>query len=208
MATCEQIETLASSILSAALPGDPGDQRAEKLGEVLRYLEQRIDATLALHTDQATAPETAPRSSGEPLHRIVDEAVASPAQFDTSEGDHGDNLPRPVPDAPTSPTPTVALPAETPSESEPADFLLGPLPLPQIATRDQGPSEASVSSPAPAENTAEVDEELFTNSPAPIPTQTSWHVPPADGPRPRINPNEPLAALSALSDEERIALFT
>ncbi len=45
-ATCAQIEALAASILSASSLRDPGDQRAQQLGEVLHYLERRIDTML------------------------------------------------------------------------------------------------------------------------------------------------------------------
>ncbi len=46
-ATCDQIEQLASSILSAAALRNPDDDRAQKLADVLGYLERRIDAMLA-----------------------------------------------------------------------------------------------------------------------------------------------------------------
>jgi hypothetical protein len=44
--TCDQLEELAGSILSASSLRDPTDRRACKLGEVLHYLEHRIDAML------------------------------------------------------------------------------------------------------------------------------------------------------------------
>ena len=40
--TCDQIEALATSILSASALRDPNDRRAHKLAEVLQYLEHRI----------------------------------------------------------------------------------------------------------------------------------------------------------------------
>jgi hypothetical protein len=43
---CQQIEALASSILAASSLRNPDDQRAQKLGEVLHYLERRINAML------------------------------------------------------------------------------------------------------------------------------------------------------------------
>jgi hypothetical protein len=45
-ATCEEIETLASSILAASSLQDPADHRAQKLKEVLQYLERRIGSML------------------------------------------------------------------------------------------------------------------------------------------------------------------
>ena len=43
---CEQIEAIATSILSASSLSDPNHHRAHKLGEVLQYLEHRINAML------------------------------------------------------------------------------------------------------------------------------------------------------------------
>jgi hypothetical protein len=45
-AACEEIETLASSILAASSLQDPADHRAQKLKEVLQYLERRIGSML------------------------------------------------------------------------------------------------------------------------------------------------------------------
>src|ERR1700722_2902746 len=44
--TCDQLEELAASILSATSLRDPTDRRASKLTEVLQYLEHRIDTLL------------------------------------------------------------------------------------------------------------------------------------------------------------------
>jgi hypothetical protein len=46
-ATCDQIETLAGTILSASALRDPNDHRVRKLADVLHYLERRIDAMVA-----------------------------------------------------------------------------------------------------------------------------------------------------------------
>jgi hypothetical protein len=43
---CQQIEALASSILTASSLRNPDNHRAQKLGEVLHYLERRINAML------------------------------------------------------------------------------------------------------------------------------------------------------------------
>ena len=51
--TSDKIEALASSILSAAPLHDPDNSRAQKLGEVLQYLEHRIDRLLDV-ADSAT----------------------------------------------------------------------------------------------------------------------------------------------------------
>ena len=53
--TCDQIEALASSILSASALRDPNDRRAHKLAEVLQYLEHRINAMLDSCAESAPA---------------------------------------------------------------------------------------------------------------------------------------------------------
>ena len=55
-AMCEQIEALATSILSASSLRDPNSHRAQKLGEVLQSLERRINTMLE---DVASAEESA-----------------------------------------------------------------------------------------------------------------------------------------------------
>ena len=54
-ATCAQIEALAASILSASSLRDPGDRRTQQLGEVLHYLERRIDTMLDNASEGAAA---------------------------------------------------------------------------------------------------------------------------------------------------------
>jgi hypothetical protein len=76
--TCDQLEELAGSILSASALRDPTDHRASKLSEVLQYLERRIDGLLESCTDGDSAePELisepdlqafAPVASREPEH--------------------------------------------------------------------------------------------------------------------------------------------
>jgi chemotaxis protein CheZ len=66
--TCEQIETLASTILSASALRDPNDHRTRKLGEVLQYLERRIDTMLDACVQAA---ETAAE------HPVTDEPAAA-----------------------------------------------------------------------------------------------------------------------------------
>jgi hypothetical protein len=53
--TCDQIEALASSILSASALRDPNDRRARKLAEVLQQLERRINAMLDSCAESAAA---------------------------------------------------------------------------------------------------------------------------------------------------------
>ena len=57
--TCDQLEELASSILSARALRDPADHRVSKLSEVLGYLEQRIGTLLQGETDAGVSPAPA-----------------------------------------------------------------------------------------------------------------------------------------------------
>jgi hypothetical protein len=58
--TCDQIEALAASILKAPFLREADDQRAQQLGEVLGYLERRVNGMLAACAP--AAPETPTRS--------------------------------------------------------------------------------------------------------------------------------------------------
>jgi hypothetical protein len=100
--TCDQLEELAASILSASALRDPSDHRASKLSEVLQYLEHRIDALLESCTD------------GEP-------AAAEPA----SEADRREAKPA---NGFASPfvTALVSEPVTEPCELEAADFEADP----------------------------------------------------------------------------------
>jgi hypothetical protein len=79
--TCDQLEELAASILSAPLSAswlrDPCDQRAGKLSEVLQYLEHRIGMLLleSCMDGDASAPEPA----CEPDHLAFEPAPAGKA---------------------------------------------------------------------------------------------------------------------------------
>jgi hypothetical protein len=57
--TCDQLEELAGSILSATSLRDPTDHRASKLSEVLRYLEHRIETLLESSHDGEASPQAA-----------------------------------------------------------------------------------------------------------------------------------------------------
>jgi len=91
--TCEQIEALAASILSASSLGDPNDHRAHKLGEVLQYLERRINVMLEGCAEIAQKPtEEQTETAGSPTVAALDlpdpgeaqpaieQAMAGPAQ--------------------------------------------------------------------------------------------------------------------------------
>jgi hypothetical protein len=149
LVTCEQIEALASTILTARSLRDTSDGRLQQLNEVIGHLERRIQ-----------------------------EMAESPA-------DHRK--------APRSP--------EVSTEPEPGDFLLELLP----SAGCESAQAVAIATPAqlPLDDVAvSLDHELF----APTPPAAA-----ASSPRTEMVPpsaSDPLAALNAMSDEEKIALFT
>jgi hypothetical protein len=70
--TCDQLEELAASILSANSLRDPADHRASKLVEVLQYLERRIDTLLLSSADGDTL---GPEPAGEPERGAFEPAL-------------------------------------------------------------------------------------------------------------------------------------
>jgi hypothetical protein len=78
--TCDQIEALATSILSASALRDPNDRRAHKLAEVLQQLERRINAMLdscAENAAAAMAEVEAQSEAGPSASRAEPHAAAS-----------------------------------------------------------------------------------------------------------------------------------
>ena len=116
------------------------------------------------------------------------------------------------------PPPPAAAAVEPVAEEAPADFLLEPL-TGSVATQPQACSAAHVDSGV----LADIEEELFAGEDEPIPETASAVMPAAAAvaapvaatavraapkPMPRHAANDPLAAVKAMTDEERIALFT
>jgi hypothetical protein len=192
--TCDQLEELAASILSASSLRDPADRRASKLSEVLQYLEHRIDTLLESSADgsasAAEPPAEADHAFGlalggkaEPANGFAGTFVTAKGELDAADFGGGrlaapgaadpsglDTSPR-VPDAPPSPAIAQATTAEDAQArqiegAEPAETLTEPL----LATAPPArPAAASV---------------------------------------PQSPPGDPLAALKAMSGEELIALFS
>jgi hypothetical protein len=143
----------------------------------------------------------------------------------------------PAPDVTVPPAEPETPPAE-PEPAGLADFLLEPLPPPVTggATTQSHSGPGVASTMAPSDPLAEIEEELFATAPqatanvvpppfdpaatlrpsAPMPMPGAA-VPAAERtrlgagaapPLPTPTPSDPLAALKAMTDEERIALFT
>jgi hypothetical protein len=161
--TCNQLEALAASILSASSLRDPTDRRVGKLGEVLQYLEHRIDAMLA--------------GCGEsPRGQDVDHDLLTPAV----NGHDPQWADWPASDAEPSPPAREVLQLEHQAPGAP---LSGRPTLPgNSAERSEPAPDAPATAAASARHTA----------------------------RPPRQPaaDDPLARLMAMSESERIALFT
>jgi hypothetical protein len=284
-ATCDQIEALATSILSNAALRDPNDRRARKLGEVLHYLGRRIEGMLDDGAPAAPPQADPPNDSGvvdvanghgaatpAPVRETAEPTRASPARSlppvsaapvasrETIIALQGDAIPSrlaavetelQVDDAREGTT-TAAVVAHPPSPANSAiacateecarqQRIVGSNPTAESAT---SPAAAAYPAESPLETTAfdmtaEIDEDLFAESPAETAGQRDQaQAPaaavavsaepvqryPADGPAghaiaivsaaalpvPTVDAsaNDLIAALKAMSDDERIALFT
>jgi hypothetical protein len=127
--TCDQLEQLAASILSASALGDPSDHRASKLSEVLQYLEHRIETLLESSADgDAPGPEAAPADDDDGFSPMsgfgptsMEAAQASPLTVDIRRPEVL-TLPErsddPVSERP-APEPAAAAPSQPPDEVAP-----------------------------------------------------------------------------------------
>jgi hypothetical protein len=178
MAMCDQIADLSSAILSASSLRNPNDGRAQKLGEVLRSLERRIDAMLST----ASKP---PASDGSDDRPAVESPPAAVLPF-------------------AEPEPAVAETAEAEPASEPGQLDLDPIAVEQraapVAAAAPEPPPAPEPSPAPPP-VAAAESDDFLLAPLPLPGASA-------APAPSKSATDPLAALRALTPHERIALFT
>jgi hypothetical protein len=254
--TCDQLEALAASILSASSLRDPNDRRVRKLSEVLQHLERRIDALLESCAEGASAPPT-DGDDGKPA--AAADAGSDPPAASASAAERS-APPCPAPDPSRDPAPWSAFP---PADAEPMPpaiehaEMLPDTPIAAPAGRDAAEARARTSDallpavelldsgellpkqpdagPAPlaaAERIAsaflgaidsrsdlwdlseppEADPQGTAASP---PEAMAAEPPGAPAPAqsaaeriPQPPPNDPLAALKAMSDIERIALFT
>jgi hypothetical protein len=84
---CQQIESLASSILSASSLRNPDHHRAQKLGEVLHYLERRINVMLVAcggpaQQLQVLREQVLPEQALAEPQEAADENVGDPISID------------------------------------------------------------------------------------------------------------------------------
>jgi len=219
-ASCDQIEALATAILSASALRDPNDHRTRKLGEVLQYLELRITRIL----DAGATPSGYVRNNSE-------KGEEDDAELEDAEARHAcEDQPDPLP-SPTSTSraaelelePLVVIPfpvRDVVVDAAPVELELDPivinLPLPADAAAAASPAVEEI------DTVAAIEEELFVpatadalaaaamgalSPAAPIAAPVGQALSGAR-PTPQSVPNDPLAALKAMTYEERIALFS
>ncbi len=181
-ATCDQIEQLASSILSAAALRNPDDDRAQKLADVLGYLERRIDAMLASVAGVEAIPD-----SEAALH------PPSPALVDTAPVEHVD----PTPEAAAATAPDIGI--ETmPLAVQPMGAVVESVATP--AAEHEPDSAPAAVIDVPAEIVAEPAPQDIPHPIAPVaveipqptaiaPVTSANMVPPASAGEPNITPS-------------------
>jgi hypothetical protein len=232
LVTCGHIEDLTSTILATASLHDPRNRRARQLGEALDQLERYLDRVIVTARGRADERSTERSAASSDLPAAVDVASEPPEEICVQE-----QAIEPVSDGtaeeiaaelaivrlPTMwesqdpPSPPASLSASpwhdraTP-ESPPSDFLLEPV-LTALEAGTAPPSNlASPSRPRLADSPSDIDNELFASPRPPIlearPQPAESVVSTATIPPPPTSRHDPLAALNAMSDEEKIALFT
>ena len=213
MVMCDQIADLSMAILSASSLRNPNDGRAQMLGEVLRSLEGRIGAMLKAQAEPAPSDGSAGAENMQPVATAVGSFEPAPA------------APPPLPNVAAGPEPADVSPAATPTTDEitraktpAAQIQLDPIPVKAwaeaaapLAEPPAPPPPQPPPAPQPAQASAatvieaELDDFLLAPMPmpgAPAPDEMSG------APAPVATTSDPLAALRAMSPEERIALFT
>jgi hypothetical protein len=204
MAMCDQITDLSTAILSASsLRSNPDDGRAQQLAEVLRSLEQRIDAMLRAAAEPPPSDGSADRGAPEQPQLSAVELPAEAAPSPVEPDEQPAAVAAALPEAALS-FPAVAEPEPVEAEPEPASerpvFAFESIAVqPHVA--HMAPVAAAAPGPPPpaaASDDAETDDFLL----APLPLPGTSPTPVSD------KPADPLAPLRTLSAHELIALFT
>jgi len=126
MTMCDQIADLSSAILSASSLRNPNDGRAQQLGEVLRSLEQRVDAMLRAASEPPASDGSDDRPAMESGAALAAAALPFPSVAELADAAEAKPAATAAPEPPPAPPP----PAAPPVAAESDDFLLAPLPLP------------------------------------------------------------------------------
>jgi hypothetical protein len=182
--TCDQLDKLAIAILAAAPQPQTADLRARKLGDALQDLERRLRIMLETGAER-------PVQAADSV--VVEFPTANVARTTAPEPDGG------LPPGP-GPIPEQVVQVAT------ADVLPAAMPV-AVATPDPA-AEPSAGDPEPTVTTGEFYVELWLAPPAP---ESAAPAAPADAGKQAADlqlEDDPLAALKAMTDEERIALFS
>jgi len=151
--TCDQLEELAASILSASALRDPTDRRASKLGEVLQYLEHRISGLLQSCAD-ADVPASSPQPDGDAGAAASSEEAEPVNGFSTAF----------IAAAPAEYGPEAVQPPEASAPAPRGEFPA------LTAERHEAEHESECPSPSPAVEIAV--EERFVPPPVAAPVET------------------------------------
>jgi chemotaxis protein CheZ len=212
---CDLLDSKATDVYTACSFQDLTGQRTEKVIKVLRHLESRINAMISIWgLEGAMAAEAA---EAERVHAGEAALLNGPARpghgLDQSDVDV---VMRPAEHADVTPVAKAPEPAAKPARvEEPAKIaapspVAPPAPPPAAATPPPKPAPAARPAPAPEPQAPVAQPTTLAPPLAPAP-ETPAMAPPAPERVPEMSAarqSDPLAALNALSYEEKIALFT
>jgi hypothetical protein len=204
MAMCDQITDLSIAILSASALRNPNDSRAQKLAEVLRSLERRIDAMLRAAAEPPPSDGSADRMTPEQPRlsalELPAEAAPPPSEPDEEPAVAVAALPEAALSLPAGAGPEPVTAKPEPATERPV-FDLEPIAVqPRIASVASAAPQPPPPPPAPASTPDDAETDDFLLTPLPLPGTSS--APGSD------KPADPLAPLRTLSAHELIALFT
>jgi hypothetical protein len=217
--TCDQLEELAASILSASALRDPSDHRASKLSEVLQYLERRIDTLLESCSDgDAAEAELASESDHRDLGSanglaspVLNGAVTAPCEREAADF-QADPVSPPAPPIDLGSTPPAAC--ITVEEAEVVDIEVEAVELDVVAAEAVEGEEPSSRAPSaaallPGLNAAWARRQPPAAPPPQAPAASAAPSPPQPAAVAVQAPQaDPLAGLKAMSETELIALFS
>jgi chemotaxis protein CheZ len=207
---CDLLDSKATDVYTSCSFQDLTGQRTRKVIQVLRYLEGRINAMIGIWgLDGAMAAEAAeakqasgdaallngPALPGQGLDQTDVDVVMGPAE--TAQ--------RPAEAAPVAAAPTTTAEVEPEVEVEVEAAVE---PAPEIQPDVGAEPEDEIVPEVMAETEGEPVAAAATSEPEPVapPLQPAEETAPL--PRPARSSGDPLAAVAALSYEEKIALFT
>jgi chemotaxis protein CheZ len=216
---CDMLDTRATDLYTACSFQDLTGQRTKKVINVLRYLEERINAMIRIWgLEGAMAAETAEREAvrdgdkallngpalpGRGLDQGDVDLVMRPA--DTASAPSARVPPPRNPEAPAPVAPAAPEPVEAQIESYVEQAEASPEPtLPEAA------QPAAVAAPEPQDSEPPAEPLGPPLQPAMESLPAAEQRPAAEErpARPSFPHNDPLAAVAALSYEEKVALFT